>query len=144
MQKARQIATAINVRVRQLERQGITAGPLVINHMLGYFADLNWLWTNTSDAELIQLCCAFPGFHRYARMMEDMSIQNETMKAAGTHPYAGLPELAEPLKHNVIALMRSAAMLEREFQAAIDFGRYQADAARLAVLEKSGKAICGD
>ena len=44
------------------------------------------------------------------------------MIATGTHPYADLPELPEPLKTSLINLLRDAAELEREFQTAVDAG----------------------
>ena len=45
------------------------------------------------------------------------------MVAAGAHPYSDLPELPETLKASLLRVMRSAAELEREFQAAVDGGR---------------------
>jgi len=55
--------------------------------------------------------------------MEEVSEQNQAMVAAGTHPYGDLPELPEPLKASLLHVMRAAAELEREFQAAVDGGR---------------------
>jgi hypothetical protein len=122
MPDASQIAAAINLRVRQLEAQGIT-GMALANHMIGHMQDLHRIYNTASDRTLRDLCRRFPGFERYARLMEEVSEQNQAMVAAGTHPYGDLPELPEPLKASLLHLMRGAAELEREFQAAVDGGR---------------------
>jgi len=122
MPDANQLAAAINFRVRQLEAQGIT-GIALANHMIGHMQDLNRIYNTTSDQTLRDLCRRFPGFERYARLMEEVSEQNQAMVAAGTHPYGDLPELPEPLKASLLHVMRAAAELEREFQAAVDGGR---------------------
>ena len=126
MPDASQIAAAINLRVRQLETQGIT-GIALANHMIGHMQDLHRIYmVSASDRTLRDLCRRFPGFERYARLMEGVSEQNQAMAAAGTHPYGDLPELPEPLKASLLHLMRAAAELEREFQATVDGGRDRA------------------
>lgn len=120
MPDASQIAATINLRVRQLEAQGIT-GIALANQMIGHIQDPHRIYNTTSDRTLRDLCRRFPG--RYARLMEEVSEQNQAMAAAGTHPYGDLPELPEPLKASVLHVMRFAAELEREFQAAVDGGR---------------------
>ena len=67
--------------------------------------------------------------------MPTVSEQNQAMVAAGTHPYGDLPELPEPLKPSVLHVMRAAAELEREFQAAVDGGRDD-QAERLAAMRR--------
>ena len=91
------IAMAINLRVRQLEAQGIT-GIALANHMIGHMQDLHDIYSAASDRTLRDLCDRFPGFERYARIMEDVSEQNQAMMASGSHPHGNLPELPEPLK----------------------------------------------
>jgi hypothetical protein len=122
MPDANQLAAAINFRVRQLEAQGIT-GIALANHMIGHMQDLHRIYNTTSDRTLRDLCRRFPGFERYARLMEEVSEQNQAMVAAGTHPYGDLPQLPEPLKASLLHEMRAAAELERELQAAVDGGR---------------------
>lgn len=122
MPDASQIAAAINLRVRQLEAQGIT-GIALANHMVGHMQDLQGIYKTASDRTLRDLCRRFPGFQRYARLMEEVSEQNQAMVAAGTHPYGDLPELPEPLKASLVHVMRAAAELEREFQVIVDGGR---------------------
>ena len=67
--------------------------------------------------------------------MEEVSEQNQAMMAAGTHPYGDLPELPEPLKASLFRVMRAAAELEREFQAAVDDGR-EDQAERLTAMRR--------
>jgi hypothetical protein len=69
MPDASQIAAAINLRVRQLEAQGIT-GVALANHMIGHMQDLHRIYNTASDRTLRDLCRRFPGFERYARLME--------------------------------------------------------------------------
>ena len=134
MPDASQIAAAINLRVRQLEAQGIT-GIALANHMIGYMQDLHRIYNTTSDRTLCDLCRRFPGFERYARLMEEVSEQNQAMMAASTHPYGDLPELPEPLKASLLHVMRAAAELESEFQAAVDDGR-EDQAERLTAMRR--------
>ncbi len=95
MPDASQIAATINLRVRQLEAQGIT-GIALANHMIGHMQELHGIYNTASDQALRDLCRRFPGFERYARLMEEVSEQNQAMVVSGTHPYGDLPELPEP------------------------------------------------
>ncbi len=134
MPDASQIAAAINLRVRQLEAKGIT-GIALANHMIGHMQDLHRIYSTASDRTLRDLCRRFPGFERYARLMEAVSGQNQAMMASGTHPHADLPELPEPLKASLVHVMRAAAELEREFQAAVDDGPGD-QAGRLTIMRQ--------
>ena len=134
MPDASQIAAAINLRVRQLEGQGIT-GMALANHMIGHMQDLHMIYNTASDRTLRDLCRRFPGFERYARLMEGVSEQNQAMVVSGTHPYGDLPELPEPLKASLLHVMRAAADLEREFQTAVDRGR-DGQAKRLSAIRQ--------
>ena len=122
MPDASQVAAAINLRVRQLEAQGVT-GIALANRMIGHMQDLQMIYNTTSNRTLRDLCRRFPGFERYARLMEEISEQNRAMAAAGTHPYGDLPELPEPLKASLVHVMRAAVELEREFEAAVGSGQ---------------------
>ena len=117
-----QIAAAINLRVRQLEAQGVT-GMGLANRMVGHMQDLQRIYETASDRTLRDLCRRFPAFERYARLMEEMTERGQVMVSTGTHPYADLPELSGPLKASLVRVMRAAVELEREFQAAADDGR---------------------
>ena len=85
--------------------------------------------------ELCDLCRRFPGFERYARLMEEVSEQNQAMMAAGAHPYGDLPQLPEPLKASLLHVLRGAAELESEFQAAVD-DRREDQAERLTAMRR--------
>lgn len=122
MTDASRMAAAINLRVRQLEAQGIT-GIALADHMIGHMQDLHGIYGTASDRTLRDLCDRFPGFERYARIMEEVSERNQAMMASGSHPHGDLPELPEPLKAKLVHVLRAAAELEREGQAAIDGGR---------------------
>lgn len=122
MPELNQIVAAINLRVVQLEKQGVT-GMALANQMMGHMADLQMIYNTVSDRDLRELCRRFPGFERYAMLMEEVSEQNHTMAMSGTHPYGDLPELPEPLKTSLVHVLRAAADLERDFQAAADDGR---------------------
>ena len=129
-----QVAAAINLRVRQLEAQGLT-GIALVNRMVGHMQDLQTIYSVTSDRALQDLCRRFPGFKRYARLMEEVSEQNQAMAAAGTHPYGDLPELPEPLKASLVHVMGTAVALEREFEAAVASG-HDHQAERLTAMRR--------
>jgi|AntDeeMinimDraft_5_1070356.scaffolds.fasta_scaffold12702_3 hypothetical protein len=122
MPDANRIAAAIDLRVRQLEAQGITDAAL-IDYMFGHLPALQRIYDTLSDRALLGLARRYPGFARFARLMEDFSEHNRAMTAAGTHPYPDLPALQGPLKDSLERLLRAGVELEREFQAAVDARR---------------------
>ena len=132
MPDASQTAAAIDLRVRQLEAQGIT-GMALANHMIGHMQDLHRIYNTATDRTLRDLCRRFPGFERYATLMEEVSEQNQAMAVSGHDPYGDLPELPEPLKTNLLRVMRAAVELEREFQSAVD-GSQSGQAERLMAM----------
>lgn len=135
MMDANRLAAAIDLRVRQLEAQGIT-GMALAHHMLGHMHDLHGIYDTASDRTLRDLCDRFPGFGRYARIMEEVSERSEAMIALGSHPNADLPELPEALKAKLVDLLRAGTELEREVQAAAD-GGHGGRAGRLRVMARS-------
>ena len=72
MKEWREIAAAIDERVRQLAAQGVSDSALV-DQMVGYMQPLQRLWNGTTDDELDELLTAYPGFVRYATLMEELS-----------------------------------------------------------------------
>jgi hypothetical protein len=68
----RRIAAGIDQRVRQLAGQNWSDSALV-DQMVAYMADLQALWNSTTDEELDVLCEEYPGFVRYATVMESLS-----------------------------------------------------------------------
>lgn len=55
--------------------------------------------------------------------MEEVSEQNQAMASLGTHPYGDLLELPEPLKADLVHVLRAAVELEREFEAVVVGGQ---------------------
>ena len=115
------IAATINLRVRQLEAAGLT-GHEVAKAMVGHMLELKVIYDTVSDRTLEDLCRRFPAFERYAHSMEEVSRQCEARRAEGTIPSAAFPELPDPLKMSLMRVLRGAAELEREYQAAADDG----------------------
>ena len=56
------LAAAIDLRVRQLEAQGM-GGAALLEHMVGHVLDLQRLWSTTSDETLAFLCREYPGLY---------------------------------------------------------------------------------
>ena len=74
------------------------------------------------------LCREYPGFYRYAALMED-AVEAEHQKP--TRPYDDQPELPNALKEYLSALLSTSAKIERDYQAVLD----AADAAAPALIE---------
>jgi hypothetical protein len=114
----RDLAAAIDERVRQLAAQGVSDSALV-DQMVGYMQPLQRLWEATTDDELDALCSAYPGFVRYATVMEDLSERLRTG--------VGVPEqikkqgrYSEPIKAAVEAALGAGTAFEQALQAIID------------------------
>src|ERR1019366_10686207 len=91
-----EIAATIDERVRQLTGEAVN-DTVLVNRMLGHMHALHRLYTSASDEELAALSVAFPGFVRYARLMEDMSEALRT--GVGVPPgVTDLPLAEEPYK----------------------------------------------
>ena len=93
MKELRLLAATMDVRMRQLETEGVS-GPEIVNRMAGHLQDLNRIWTSTSDEELQGLCLEFPGFFRYASIMEDAFEADRKNPAS---PYRDVQAFPEPL-----------------------------------------------
>ncbi len=112
--ECRRLAARIDQHMQQLGAQGVNDPQAIIHRMMGYTPDLNQIWVGTSDAQLMALSREFPGFHRYALLMEEAS-EAERNKAA--HPYDGLAEFSDEHKRQAAQLLVTAATLERGYQA---------------------------
>jgi len=112
----RQRAAAIDLRMRQLAEEGVPHSA-IIERMTVYVSDLGVIWNATSDAQLAALGREYPGFHRYATLMEEAA---ETERQKPTRAYDDLPELADPLREQLSSLLSTAASLERDYQSVID------------------------
>lgn len=61
----------------------------------------------------------FPGFHRYALLMQE-AFEAERSKAS--RPYDGMAQLSEPHRQRAARLLATAATLERGYQAFLGSG----------------------
>jgi hypothetical protein len=120
--KEHKIAAAIDLRVRQLEAQGITGGVL-LEQMVGQLPDLHWLWSTVSDEKLMLLCRQYPALHRYGILMEE-AAEAESKKAKTS--YGHLPPLPDSVKSIVAQLLTDGATIERGLQTILD-GQEQRD-----------------
>lgn len=118
MSECRQLAAAMDLRMRQLEAEGVPDSA-VLERMTGHILELHKIWTSTTDDELIMLSREYPGFYHYAALMED-AAEAERQKPARS--YDGLPEFPDALKEPMSALLGTAARLERDYQAVLDAG----------------------
>ena len=114
MNEFRRPAAKIDQHMQQLAAQGVSEAHAIINRMMGYAPDLHTIWVGTSDQQLMALSHEFPGFHRYALIMEEAS-EAERNKAAWS--YDGMAEFSEEHKQQGARLLTMAATLEHGYQA---------------------------
>jgi hypothetical protein len=116
MSECRRLAAEMDLRMEQLAAQGVAVSA-VIDRMAGYVPDLQRIWTSTSDDQLASLCREYPGFYRYAALMEDAAAAE---RQKPTRPDDDLPELPDALKEHLSALLSTSTKLERNYQAVLD------------------------
>jgi hypothetical protein len=80
----------------------------------GYVPDLHKIWVETSNDQLIALSNEYPGFYRYALVMEEAS-ENERNKAS--RPYDGMDQFSPQQMQLAAQLLATVATLERGYQA---------------------------
>ena len=114
MNEFRRWAAKMDQHMQQLAAQGVNDAPAILHRMMGYAPDLHRIWIGTTDEQLLALSHEFPGFYRYARIMEE-AFEAERQK--GARPYDGLAPLSEPYKQRAADLLTTAATLERGYQA---------------------------
>ncbi|HPE73669.1 MAG TPA: transposase, partial [Candidatus Competibacter sp.] len=71
MNEFRRWAAKMDQHMQQLAAQGVNDAPAILHRMMGYAPDLHQIWTGTTDDQLLALSHEFPGFYRYARIMEE-------------------------------------------------------------------------
>ena len=89
---------------------------------MGYVPDLHKIWVGTSNAQLIALSNEFPGFYRYALIMEEAS---EAERNKASRPYDGMAKFSEQHKQLAAQLLATGATLERGYQAFLGTGGLQ-------------------
>lgn len=110
MNREWQIAAAIDREVMSLESQGLS-GERLIEAMLHFLPAFHMLWGRVSDAELKDICTAYPGFCRLTRWMEEYSSLDAQTRKSGTHPFQHLVGLNEPERGEAIRLLQHAMQL---------------------------------
>jgi len=130
MNEFRRLAAKMDQHMQQLAAQGVNDAPAIINRMMGYVPDLHRIWVGTTDDQLIALSNEFPGFYRYALIMEEAS---EAERNKVSRPYDGMAPFSEPQKQLAAQLLTTAATLERGYQALL--GGANRQAAQLQVHE---------
>ena len=101
--------------MRQLAGEGVPHSA-IIARMTGYVVDLGTIWNTTTDEQLVALCLEYPGFHTYAKLMEEAA---EAERQQPARAYDGLPALPDALKE-LSSLLGTAAKLERDYQSVLD------------------------
>ena len=89
---------------------------------MGYVPDLHKIWVGTSDQQLMALSNEFPGFYRYALIMEEAS---EAERNKASRPYDGMDGFSEEHKQRAAQLLVTAANLGRGYQAFRGSGNLQ-------------------
>jgi len=82
--------------------------------MMGYTHELHQIWTGTTDKELMALIQEYPGFYRYALIMETASEQENQRSFRS---YDGMPEFSAAHKHTMEQILTTVATLERGYLA---------------------------
>ena len=122
MNEFRRLAAKIDEHMQQLSALGVNDAHAIINRMMGYVPDLHKIWVGTSDDQLIALSNEFPGFYRYALIMEEAS---EAERNKPSRSYDGMAEFSEHHKQLAANLLTTAATLERGYQAYRGSGNLQ-------------------
>ena len=130
MNEFRRLAAKMDQHMQQLSAQGVNDAHAIINRMMGYVPDLlvqelkahYKIWVGTSDDQLIALSNEFPGFYRYAFIMEEAS---EAERNKASRPYDGMAQFSEHHKQLGAQLLTTAATLERGYQAFRGSGNLQ-------------------
>ena len=120
MNEFRRLGAKIDQHMQRLAAEGINDAPAIINRMMGYVPGLHKIWVETSNDQLIALSNEFPGFYRYALLMEESS---EAERNKASRPYDGMAQFPEQHKQLAAQLLTTAATLERGYQAFLGSGK---------------------
>jgi len=133
MNEFRRLATKIDQHMQQLAAEDIADAPSIINRMMGYGPDLHKIWVSTSDAQLMALSAEFPGFYRYARLMEQAS---ESERNRPSRPYDDLTPLPEQFQKLGLQLLTTAASIERRYQAFVGSAKLRVFQPQVDAMDK--------
>lgn len=129
----RRLAAKIDQHMQQLAAQGVNDPQDIINRMMGNVPELHKIWTGTTDDQLIALSNEFPGFYRYAFIMEEAS---EAERNRPSRPYDGIAQIAEQHRQMGAQLLTTAATLERGYQAYRSSGNLSVFQPQIKELDK--------
>jgi hypothetical protein len=118
MNDNRQIAAAIELKVKQLRSENLSDSAL-LDQMMGYMPELQALWKRATDKELEALFEEFPHFLHYASLMEKVSEAPRTGVGVPTDA-KHLPRLPEQFRQPVQKLLTEGAALESTLLRGID------------------------
>ena len=141
MNEFRRLAAKIDQHMQQLSAQGVNNAHAIVNHMMGYVPDLHKIWVGTSDDQLIALSNEFPGFCRYALIMEEAS---EADRNKTSRPSDGVTEFSEQHKQLAAQLLATAATLERGYQAFLGIGKLQVFQPQVSEMDKQHRQWLSD
>ena len=122
MNEFRRLAAKMDQHMQKLSAQGVNEAHAIINRMMGYVPELHKIWVETSNDQLIALSNEFPGFYRYALIMEEAS---EAERNKASRAYDGMAQFSEQHKQLAVQLLTTAATLERGYQAFRGSGHLQ-------------------
>ncbi len=122
MNEFRRLAAKIDQHMQQLSALGVSEAHAIINRMMGYVPDLHKIWVGTSDPQLMALSQEFPGFYRYALLMEEAS---EAERNKPSRSYDGMAKFPEEHQQRAVQLLVVAANLERGYLAFRGSGNLQ-------------------
>ncbi len=141
MSEFRRLAAKMDQHMQQLAVQGVNDAPDIINRMMGYVPDLHRIWVETADDQLIALSNEFPGFYRYAVIMEEAS---EAERNKVSRPYDGMAPFSEQHKQLAAQLLTTAATLERGYQAFRGSGNLQVYQSQVNEMDKMHRQWLAD
>lgn len=141
MNEFRRLAAKIDQHMQRLAAQGVNEAHAIINCMMGYVPDLHKIWVGTSDQQLMALSHEFPGFYRYALIMEEAS---EAERNKASRPYDGMAEFSEEHKQRAAQLLVTAATLERGYQAFRGSGNLKVFQAQVSELGRQHEQWLAD
>ena len=95
MNEFRRLAAKIDQHMQRLAAEGVNDAPAIINRMMGHVPDLQRIWVDTCDDQLMALSSEFPSFCRYALTMEEAS---EAERNKASRPYDGMAQFSEKHK----------------------------------------------
>lgn len=133
MENFRRMAAKMEEHMLQLAAQGISDSPVIIDRMMGYVPELHQIWVGTTDHQLINLSNEFPGFYRYALIMEK-AFEEERNKVS--RPYDGMPQGSEAHKKTMATILTTAATLEHGYQMYLDGGKLSVFHSQVNELDK--------